>query len=132
MKRITTLFAGLFLMLLSFKAGAQTAVKNDYFVGKWNVKIEGTPDGDAILLFDLTRKDNGVNGTISDSTGKTELSKIEKIEEPDEKTIVLYFHIQGYDVNLRLEKKETDKVEGSLMGMFDAKGERVKADANAK
>lgn len=119
-------------MLLSFSAKAQTAVKNDYFIGKWNVMIAGTPNGDATLLFDLTRKDNGVNGTISDSTGQTELSKIEKIEEPDDKSIVLYFHIEGYDVNLRLEKKDADKVEGSLMGMFDAKGERVKADAKAK
>ena len=58
--------------------------------------------------------------------------KVEKIEEPDEKTIVIYFHAQGYDLNLRLEKKEEDKVTGSLMGMFDAKGERVKSEAKTK
>lgn len=132
MKKMLAGLVALCLSLVFNTVQAQTQVKNDYFVGKWNVMIAGTPNGDATLLFDLNRKDGGVVGTISDSTGKTELSKVDKIEEPDEKTIVLYFHIEGYDVNLRLEKKDADKVEGSVMGMFDAKGERVKADAKAK
>lgn len=132
MKKLMTGILSLLLVLLATAGNAQTTVKNDYFAGKWNVKIEGTPNGDVTLQFDLTRKDSGVNGTISDMATQTEVSKIEKIEEPDEKTIVIYFHAQGYDLNLRLEKKEEDKVEGSLMGMFEAKGERVKTDAKAK
>lgn len=132
MKKIRNGIVSLLLVLLATAGNAQTTVKNDYFVGKWNVKIEGTPNGDVILQFDLNRKDSGVNGTISDVATQTEVSKIEKIEEPDEQTIVIYFHAQGYDLNLRLEKREADKVEGNLMGMFDAKGERVKTDSKAK
>jgi hypothetical protein len=38
----------------------------------------------------------------------------------------VYFNTQGYDVNLELNKKDDDHVTGSLMGMFDADGDRVK------
>jgi hypothetical protein len=39
----------------------------------------------------------------------------------------VYFNIQGYDVNLEMNKKDDDRITGSMMGMFDAEGDRVKA-----
>ena len=38
----------------------------------------------------------------------------------------VYFNAEGYDVNLEMNKKDEDHVTGSLMGMFDSEGERVK------
>jgi hypothetical protein len=115
---ILTLAIGLFFGL---NAKAQKA---DYFPGKWNVVIMGTPNGDAKLTFVLERKDGKLSGAVQDTTGK-EITKITSIEEK-EKTINAAFTIQSYDVTLTLEPVDDDHVKGSLMGMFDAKGVRVK------
>lgn len=96
----------------------------DYFPGKWNVVIIGTPNGDAKLTFALERKDGKLSGAVQDTTGK-ELTRITSIDEKD-KTITAAFTIQSYDVSLTLEPVDDDHVKGSLMGMFDAKGVRVK------
>lgn len=115
---ILTVVIGLFFGL---NAKAQTA---DYFPGKWNVVIMGTPNGDAKMTFVLERKDGKLTGAVQDTTGK-ELTKITSIDEKD-KTIAAAFTIQSYDVTLTLEPVDDDHVKGSLMGMFDAKGARVK------
>lgn len=65
-----------------------------------------------------------MTGAVQDSTGK-EIAKLDKVELGDS-TITVYFTAQGYDVNLVLNKKDEDHVAGSLMGMFDAEGDRVK------
>lgn len=101
---------------------AQTAP--DYFVGKWNVVILGTPNGDSKMIFLLERKDGKLTGTVRDTTDK-EISKITTIDEKD-KTITAAFTVQSYDVTLTLEPVDDDHVKGSLMNMFDAKGIRVK------
>ena len=123
MKKVSILFAGLLLLLLSVNLKAQTT-GTDYFNGKWSVLIKGTPNGDAKMFVVLTKSDTTITGVIQDSTG-TEMSKIDKIEVNGDKAIV-YFNAQGYDVNLEMDKKDDDHVTGSMMGMFDAEGERVK------
>lgn len=115
---ILTVAIGLFF---GFSAKAQTS---DYFPGKWNVVIMGTPNGDAKMTFILERKDGKLTGAVQDTTGK-EMTKITSIDEKD-KTINAAFTIQSYDVTLTLEPVDDDHVKGSLMGMFDAKGVRVK------
>jgi len=128
---ILTVAAGL---LMSLTVNAQTtapattataaAAATDYFPGKWNVVVMGTPNGDAKMTFVIERKEGKLTGAVQDSTGK-ELTKITSIEEKD-KTITAAFTIQSYDVTLTLEPVDADDVKGSLMGMFDAKGVRVK------
>ena len=109
-------------MLLSSRAKAQSTT--DYFPGKWKVTIYGTPNGDAFMYFLLQRKDGKLTGTVNDSTDK-EMTKITQVEEKDT-TVTLYFTTQGYDVNINLNQVPADSVKGSLMGMFDAKGVRIK------
>jgi hypothetical protein len=125
MKKWNFLFAGIFFLLLSVGAQAQTGTGADYFAGKWNVLLKGTPNGDARMFIVLDKKDTALSGTVQDSTGK-EMSKIDKVELNGNAATV-YFNTQGYDVNLVMNKKDEDHVTGSLMGMFDAEGERVKA-----
>jgi hypothetical protein len=124
MKKASLLFAGLFFLLLSFKTQAQSNTGADYFVGKWSLLVKGTPNGDARMFFVLDKQDSTMAGTVQDSTG-TEISKIDKVELTGDKAVV-YFNAQGYDVNVEMIKKDDDHVTGSLMGMFDAEGERVK------
>ncbi|MBI3717954.1 MAG: hypothetical protein HY252_05105 [Sphingobacteriales bacterium] len=125
MKKTSFLFAGLLFLLLSLSAKAQKTGA-DYFAGKWSVLIKGTPGGDAKMIVVLTKKDSALTGVILDTTG-AQTSKIDKIEvNGNEATI--YFNAQGYDVNLVMTKKDDDHFTGSLIGMFDADGERVKQE----
>lgn len=124
MKKVSLLFAGLFFLLLSMSVNAQSKTGADYFEGKWSVLLKGLPQGDSKMVFVLEKKDATLTGVVQDTTGK-EISKIDKIEIT-ETTATIYFNAQGYDVNLAMTKKDDDHVTGSLMGMFDAEGERVK------
>jgi hypothetical protein len=130
MKKLNLIFTVVLALMMSLTVKAQTApaaasaAPADYFPGKWNVIVKGTPNGDAKMTFVIERKDGKLGGAVQDSTGK-ELTKITSIDEKD-KTITAAFTIQSYDVTLTLEPVDADDVKGSLMGMFDATGVRVK------
>jgi len=123
MKNFKSIFTGL-IILLSTATHAQTQTGADYFAGKWNVLVKGLPQGDTRMIFVLDKKDSTLAGAVQDSTGK-EIAKLDKIELTASSATV-YFTAQGYDVNLVMNKKDDDHITGSLMGMFDAEGERVK------
>jgi hypothetical protein len=124
MKKLSLFFAGLLLLVFSISANAQSKTGADYFVGKWNVLIKGTPNGDARMFIILEQKDTTMSGSVQDSAG-VEMSKISSVELKDT-TVTVYFTAQGYDVNLVMDRKDDDHVIGNLMGMFDAEGDRVK------
>ncbi|SHN33218.1 hypothetical protein [Chitinophaga sp. CF418] len=126
MKKLTAILTVFFFMLLSFNSYAQTENKPDYFVGKWDVTVIGTPQGDAVMKVDLKRNEGKLTGTILTQSG-SEPAAISKIEETDG-SVKLYFTASGYDVFLLLQKKDDDHVTGNLLEMFDAKGVRVKAE----
>jgi hypothetical protein len=128
MKKVSLFFAGLFFMALSFNLKAQTTSSTDFFIGKWNIEVQGTPQGDGKMTVMLERKDGKLAGTIITATG-SEPTKITKVDEK-EKSVTVYFNTRGYDVNLTMEKKDDDHVTGNVMDMFDAKGERVKEGAS--
>lgn len=125
MKKINVLLAGAFFILLSLGAKAQAKTGADYFTGSWSVLVKGTPNGDSKMILVLEKKDSSMTGVIQDSTGK-EIAKISNAElKPTQLTV--YFSTQGFDVNLVMDKKDEDHTRGSLMGMFDAEGDRIKA-----
>lgn len=124
MKKLSVFLTGMFIFLMSFTVKAQTAPA-DYFVGKWSVLVEGTPQGDAINAVVLERKDGKLTGTIL-SPGKTEPAKFTRVIEKD-KSITAYFSASGYDVYLLLEKGDDNTASGSMMDMFDAKATRIVA-----
>jgi hypothetical protein len=125
MKKLSLILTVVIGLFMSINVHAQT--KPDYYPGKWNILVMGTPNGDSKMTFIIERKDGKLGGAVQDSTGK-ELTKITSVEEKD-KTITAAFTIQSYDVTLTLDPIDDDHVKGSLMGMFDAKGVRVK-DSN--
>jgi hypothetical protein len=124
MKNLHSTLTVLFLLCLSFGANAQAKTGADYFAGKWNVLVKSLPQGDTRMVFTLDKKDASLTGAVQDSTGK-EIAKLDKVELADT-TVTVYFSAQGYDVNLVMNKKDDDHVTGTLMGMFDAEGDRVK------
>ena len=125
MKKLSSLFAGLFLLALSFNAYAQSKTGADYFAGKWNVSIMGTPYGAELKrVYILEKKDNGLTGTVLDSTGK-EIAKCSKVDVSNN-DVTLYYNTMNTDVSIVLTKQDDDHVTGKAMGMYDAKGERAK------
>jgi hypothetical protein len=124
MKRQCFILAGLFFLLFSFNANAQSNTGADYFAGKWNVLMKGLPDGDTKMFFVLEKKDTTLAGAVLDSAG-TQIAKIDSVQITAS-TATIYFVAQSYNVNFLMNKKTDDHITGSLMGMFDAEGDRVK------
>lgn len=126
MKKLSLFMTGIFLMLLNVDAKAQQQDSTDYFVGKWKVLVKGTPNGDATMVFVLNKAAESLAGVVQDTVG-TEISKISNVELAGN-AVTLYFTAQGYDVNLSMKKEDENNVTGSLMGMFDATGQRLKKE----
>src|SRR4051812_19702570 len=124
MKKLSSLLAALFFLTISFNANAQTKTGADYFVGKWNVWVKETPNGDWKSVFVLEKKDGKITGVIQDTTGK-EITKIDNAELK-ENDVTVYFNTNGYDVNVALTKKDEDHATGKMMSMFDAVADRAK------
>jgi hypothetical protein len=120
----------LLLLLSSVTLNAQTKPAEDYFAAKWDMLFEGLPQGDPRMIVSLQRKDGKLEGAIMDSAQK-EIAKISKVDEKD-KSVTVYFTAQGYDVTLDMTKKDEDNITGSLMGMFEAKGVRIKEEIKSK
>lgn len=99
---------------------------DDYFLGKWEIMVAGTPNGDIKFATDLQRKDGKLFGELTiPADPNAPAIPITNIEEGTDK-ITIYFSAQGYDLNLDLEKVDQDNLKGTLMGMFDSKAVRVK------
>lgn len=118
------LFITACILFLSMGAKAQSQKTVDYFTGKWDMLVRGLPDGDTKMFILLDKKDSTLTGVIQDSVG-TEISKFSKVELK-ENGVTVYFTAQGYDVYMTMDKKDEEHVTGSMMGMFDAEGIRVK------
>jgi hypothetical protein len=124
MKKINSIAMVLLFLVLTVGANAQTKTGADFFAGKWKVLITGTPYGDLKIFYVLEKNDNTLTGIVQDSTGK-EITKCSKVEVKDNE-VTLYYQAMGNDVSITLIKKDDDHVTGSVLGMFDAKGERIK------
>ena len=123
MKKSVVLIA-VSILFLSTGLKAQSQKTVDFFAGKWDMLVKGLPDGDTKMFILLDKKDSTLAGVIQDSVG-TEISKFSKVELK-ENGVTVYFTAQGYDVYMTMDKKDEEHVTGSMMGMFDAEGIRVK------
>ena len=122
MKKASALFVML-LLLVSVAVTAQTPSK-DYFAGKWDIVIEGLPNGDTPMQLDLARKDGKLSGTLTPQGANAAIA-LPTVTEND-KSITFTFEAQGYDINIDLNPAEGDAVSGMMMGMFNVTGKRAK------
>jgi hypothetical protein len=97
----------------------------DFFAGKWEILVVGTPNGDAKFATEITRKDGKLVGELKVAAGDIKETIPATVEEAEGK-ITIFFTTQGYDVNIALSKVDDDNLKGTLMDMFDAKAKRVK------
>ncbi|MBN1987413.1 MAG: hypothetical protein JW761_13965 [Prolixibacteraceae bacterium] len=121
MKKTAIFFTGLFILFVSAAVQAQDKT-TEFFLGKWNVEIIGTPNGDAKMTINIEQKDGKMEATI---TGEgVDPAKVDRVDAK-ESSVTLYWMASGYDVYLVMQKTDDNKVEGNLMDMFSAKIERA-------
>lgn len=128
MKKVSIILIALFfgIAINGFSQTTAPAPKADFFVGKWEITIFGTPNGDSKMVTELIRKEGKLFGELKDLTDTTKPAiPITSIEEKDGE-IEIAFSASGYDLTLPLKKEDDDNLKGQLMGMFDAKAKRVK------
>lgn len=118
------------LLLTGLHGKAQTITGAAYFSGKWKVLLKGLPDGDRTIIFNLQSQDSTLTGSVNDTTGN-QITTVTNAELKAEQ-VTLYFTAEGYDVNLVLNRKDEDHATGTLMGMFEAAGERVKEETTPR
>nr|WP_321520769.1 hypothetical protein [uncultured Macellibacteroides sp.] len=94
MKKLSMLSIMLFMLLSAVTINAQ-GKSTDFFVGKWDVLVEGAPGGDAKLRINLERNEGKLTGTIS--RDGTESTKITSVDEK-ENYVTVYYNSGGYDV----------------------------------
>ena len=128
MKKASIFFIALFfgIVINGFSQTTAPAPKADFFAGKWEITIFGTPNGDSKMVTTLIRKDGKLTGELKDPTDPTKpANPITGIEEKDG-GIEIAFSASGYDITLPLTKVDDDNLKGQMMGMFDAKAKRIK------
>lgn len=122
MKTIKSL---LFLVLLGLNINVFAQASSSFFLGKWDILIVGTPNGDAKFVAEIVRKDGKLTGELKDPSGQIkEALPLTNVEEEATK-VTLYFSAQGYDLNLPLEKIDDNNLKGSLMNMFETTAKRL-------
>ncbi|GAB4044231.1 hypothetical protein [Spirosoma jeollabukense] len=127
MKKVN-LFLFVFLLGICARGFSQTTTPStDFFAGKWDITIKGTPDGDAKMTAELVRKDGKLTGELKDPTGTRPVTPITKIEEDAGKKLTIHFNTeQAGEIDLALEKVDDDNLKGMLMSMLESTAVRVK------
>ncbi|WP_020606464.1 hypothetical protein [Spirosoma spitsbergense] len=125
MKKTGMLLFVLFLGLV-VNGFAQTAAPTDFYAGKWEISIAGTPSGDVKLLTDLVRKDGKLTGELTDAVDATKPKMaIDKIDEDGDKLVIHFDSPQAAGLALNLAKVDADTLKGEVYN-FDAVAKRVK------
>ena len=113
------------VLLVSVASFAQEKKGNEeFFLGKWQLMIEGLPTEDSEMLLVLTKdSENQLEGTIGglDGSGTINLSKI----TVEEKSLTVYFISESYNVPLYLDKEDDGTVSGNMFDMFDVTGKKI-------
>ncbi|WP_421826584.1 hypothetical protein [Larkinella sp.] len=124
MKKVS-LFLFIFLLSVCARSFSQTTTPPDFFAGKWEITIIGTPNGNSILTADLVRKDGKLTGQLINATDSTAKIPITTLDEKGD-NLSMAFTAQGYDVTIDLTKVDDDNLKGTLMNSFEAKAKRLK------
>jgi hypothetical protein len=125
MKKVS-LFLFIFLLGVCVKGFSQATPPTDFFAGKWEITITGTPEGDAKMVTELIRKDGKLTGELKDPAGTRPVTPITKIVEEGTKLTIYFDTAQAGEIPVELNKVDDDHLKGSLMNMFESTALRVK------
>jgi len=120
MKKVSLL---LVMMLLLIASNVNAQQSGNYFVGKWELLIQGTPDGDTKITMIIDRKEGKLEATLLMSVE----IKITDIKETEKSIKLAGTTPDGNNyIDISIEKVDDDNVKGSVADMFDLKGQRIK------
>ncbi len=132
MKKVS-LFLFVFLLGVCAKGFSQTTASSptaipstDFFAGKWEITIMGTPTGDAKMHTDLFRKASKLTGELKDPAGTNPVIAITKVGEGKDKVTIYFDTAQAGEIGVELIKVDDDHLIGQLMSMFESTAVRVK------
>jgi hypothetical protein len=120
---LIALFFGIALNGFSQTATAST---QDFYLGKWEVTILGTPEGDAKMVSTFSLKDGKLVGEMINAAEPTSVPNPMTSVEITDGQLTIFFTAGGYDLSIPFEKVDEDNLKGKLMDMFDVKAKRVK------
>ena len=122
MNRVSVLLV-MVLCLVTLHLNAQTKTE-DYFVGKWDITIQG-PEGDIKFSLAIERKDGKLTGVFAGKESASAFSaKITKVTE-SEQTITVSLDTEYGEVDMFMRKVDDDNIKGDIMGMLDVTGKRA-------
>lgn len=119
MKKMRMILTAVMVLFVAISTQAQGS---DYFAGDWKVMVRGTPNGDAEMIMHLERVDGKLVGEMK--VEGMDATKFQQVAEK-EAEVTVYYNTMGYDISITLRKVDENNVKGSLLGMFDAMGERI-------
>ncbi|MPR34793.1 hypothetical protein [Salmonirosea aquatica] len=125
MKKVSILFFVLFAGV-ALRGISQTTTPADFFAGKWEILVSGTPNGDVTLVTDLVRKEGKLTGELSSPTDPNVKFPITKVEESADKLSIYFDSSQAGEIAINLTKVDDDNLKGVLMDSFETKAKRVK------
>ncbi len=125
MKKVSIVLLVLFVGI-AFRGISQTSAPEDFFAGKWEILVSGTPNGDVTLVTDLVRKDGKLTGDLASPADPSLKFPITKVEESTDKLSIYFDSSQAGEIAIDLTKVDDDNLSGSLMSNFDAKAKRLK------
>lgn len=99
---------------------------NEYFIGKWDVNIKGTPGGDSKLIVNLKIQEGEVSGTVTKEDG---IVKISEIKERGD-SLILQFKHRMFNVDLLMKKLDKNHCSCKLVDMFE--GSSIRIDSKVK
>ena len=121
-------FGALIVMMLfvTLNAFSQTAKTAESLVGKWEMTILGTPNGDAKMVVAFKLVEGKLMGEITNPSEAGAPANPLTSVDVKEKGVEIGFSAQGYDLNVDLTASDADNLEGMLMNMFKVKVVRIK------
>lgn len=125
MQKSSVLLFVLFFGLVGY-GFAQATPPTDFYAGKWEILVTGSPRGDVTFLTNLIRKDGTLTGELVEAEDANAKRKITKVEESANKLVLYFESSQGGEVAIDLSQVDNDHLKGQLMNMFEANAQRVK------
>lgn len=125
MKKVNIFFIALFFGI-ALNGFSQTATASDFYLGKWEITIFGTPNGDAKMIASITLKDGKLIGEMTNPAEPTAVANPTTSIEIVDGNMTIFFTAEGYDLSIPFEKVDEENLKGKLMDMFDVKAKRVK------
>ena len=112
-----TLFVTAILFLrIALNGFSQETKPADFFAGKWEILVTGSPRGDVRFKTNLIRKDGKLTGDLLNMDDEKDVKPITKIEETANKILIFFNSQQAGELGIELEKVDDNNLKGSVMG----------------